>query len=126
MKVVAIYYRVSTDRQDFESQKIAIENFRTSVIPTKGVYPCFSGAIDGSDEYGDAGVGGGMPAVMLATRKDYLDFDRFPSGYPGDLFGFALSLHSGKLVVGAPFNGFTGSGIHDWDEIKLTSSQCLE
>ena len=35
MKVVAIYYRVSTDRQDFESQKIAIENWLNNLPKDK-------------------------------------------------------------------------------------------
>ena len=109
------------DPETEEQKKAAIEAFRSSVIPTYGTFPCFSGTIEGK-EYGDAGLGGGIPAIMNDTGSDYLDFDRFPSGYPGDLFGFSISLHSGKLVVGAPFNGFSGSGIHDWDDIKLTSS----
>ena len=56
---------------------------------------------------------------MKVTGKDIIDFERYPSGHPGDLFGFSISLHDGKLVVGSPFNGFIGTP--DWDDVKSTS-----
>jgi len=54
---------------------------------------------------------------MKDTESDYLDFNAYPSGYPGDLFGFSISLHKSKLVVGSPFNAFAGSDVTDWDDI---------
>ena len=63
-----------------------------------------------------------MPHVMAKLGSDYLDFDRFPSGYPGDLFGFSISMHKdNKLVVGVPFHGFTGEEVVDWDDLEVTS-----
>lgn len=78
-----------------------------------GATTLFSGVIDGK-HYIDAGIVGGMPKIMQDTGSDYLDFDRFPSGYPGDLFGFSLSLHDNKLVVGSPFSAFSDEVVHPW------------
>jgi hypothetical protein len=73
----------------------------------------FSGIIDGI-MYEDVGIRGGIPAIMKDTGSDYLDFDRFPSGYPGDLFGHSISLHKNKLVVGSPFNAFSSNNVKNW------------
>ena len=65
----------------------------------------FSGVIEGT-MYEDASYLGGIPQIMTDKGYDYLDFDRFPSGYPGDLFGYSLALYGTKLVIGAPFASF--------------------
>lgn len=73
----------------------------------------FSGIIDGV-MYTDIGIQGGMPQIMKDTGSDYLDFDKFPSGYPGDLFGYSISLHKNKLIIGSPFSAFSDEKINDW------------
>lgn len=64
----------------------------------------FSGVIDGT-MYGDAYYGH-MPQLMIDKGYDYLDFDKLPSGYPGDLFGYSIALRGETLVVGQPFGAF--------------------
>ena len=78
-----------------------------------GAAPKFSGIIN-SKIYGDIGIEGGMPEIMKDTGKDYLDFDEFPSGYPGDLFGHSVSLSNKKLVVGSPFTAYSDENINNW------------
>ena len=99
--------------------KKEIEKFRNVVIPAHGPYSKFSGVIDGI-AFTDPGIGGGTPNIVSETTYDIIDFDRFPSGYPGDLFGYAVSLYSGKLVIGAPYNGFvnvSGERTTLWDDV---------
>lgn len=76
----------------------------------------FSGVIEGN-MYSDASYKGGLPAIITNTGYDYLDLHRFPSGYHGDLFGYSISLHNGKLVVGTPFAGFSSESLIDWNNI---------
>ena len=53
------------------------------------------------------------------TGDDYLDFDKYNDGYPGDLFGFSVALHGKRLLVGAPFSAFSSeSGILEWSTIS--------
>jgi hypothetical protein len=82
----------------------------------------FSGIIN-SQTYIDIGIDGGTPDIMKDTGSDYLDFDIFTSGFPGDLFGFAISLHKNKLVIGAPFTAFSDEAIHDWQYYLDTNGQ---
>jgi hypothetical protein len=106
-----------------EGRKMAIDRFRSQVIPSYGATPLFSGGIAGYEDYRDATIGEeGMPRIMKETGYDYLDFDQWPSGYPGDLFGFSIDLHRGRLVVGAPFNGFDGENHITWSGIKENPS----
>ena len=106
------------DPETEEQKKAEIKYFGGTIIPQYGAYSRFSGVVDGVI-YGDPGPGGGLPELMKVTGKDIIDFERYPSGHPGDLFGFSISLHDGKLVVGSPFNGFIGTP--DWDDVKSTS-----
>lgn len=94
----------------------AIKNFRTDIVPQFGIFPRFSGVIGGSTHV-DAGILGGVPTVINDFGKDYLDFDFMPSGYLGDLFGYSVSLHKDKLVVGSPFNAFVGEEPISWSGI---------
>jgi hypothetical protein len=73
----------------------------------------FSGIIDGSS-YIDAAIGGGLPKLLKDRGYDYLDFDRFPSGYPGDLFGYSLCVKGNKIIVGSPFSAFGTETITPW------------
>ena len=101
---------------------------------TYGPYPRYSGDFLNQGTYDingnvkdflvDAGRGGGMPELMQLNGTDYLDFDIYTSGCPGDLFGFSIDLTNDKLIVGTPFNGYhtenvaSGvSGIVQWHEI---------
>jgi hypothetical protein len=92
-----------------------IQSFAANITAV-GAYSRFQMTVDGT-EYFDAGPGGGLPKILKDTNHDFLDFEFFPSGYPGDLFGYDISMHSGKLVIGAPFHGFVGSGVVDWDDL---------
>lgn len=74
----------------------------------------FSGVIEGI-LYEDAPFVGGMPELMKHTGYDYLNFDRFPVGYPGDLFGYSIDLYKNKLVVGSPFSAFSDETINPWN-----------
>ena len=114
-----------------------IKKFGQRALSTYGIYPRFSGDFlnTGSYDLGgefpqgyilDAGIGGGLPDLMKITDgKDYLDFEYFTSGCPGDLFGFSISMTQNKLVVGTPFNAYNTftaisgvSGIVQWHEIQ--------
>lgn len=77
----------------------------------------FSGIIDGV-AYADASVYGGMPQLMIDKGYDYLDFDKMPSGYPGDLFGYAVAIKDDKIFVGAPFAVFSGEDITTWTQVQ--------
>ena len=88
-----------------EKLKIETERFEDTIVSNYGVFPRFSGIIDGV-HYMDAGRGGGMPDLLKKTGKDYLDLDVYSTGYPGDLFGYDVSVYNDKLLVGAPFNAF--------------------
>ncbi|MEK9699419.1 MAG: hypothetical protein VW270_26815, partial [Candidatus Poseidoniales archaeon] len=119
--------------------KEKIKEFGENVVPTFGAFPRFSGDFlnigtnyllpgekEPKDWIADARIFGGMPDLMKITDgKDYLDFEYFTSGCPGDLFGFSVDLTEDKLVVGTPFNGFVTdtaisgvSGIVQWHEIQ--------
>jgi alpha-tubulin suppressor-like RCC1 family protein len=89
-----------------EEIKEAIDIFETGIIKNYGAYPRYSGVINGVD-YMDARRGGGVPDLLKKTGKDYLDLDVYSTGYPGDLFGYDISMYEDKLVVGSPFNAFT-------------------
>jgi hypothetical protein len=81
---------------------------------SQGGTAMFSGVIGGK-LYRDAGVAGGLPQILKDTGHDYLDFDVFPSGYPGDLFGHSISLYKDKLIVGAPFSAFSKDTTNNWN-----------
>jgi len=102
--------------EDADVIKEAIEGFRGGDIPYAGAYSKFTEVVDGVT-YFDVGPGGGLPKILRDTNSDFLDFEKFPSGYPGDLFGYDISLHKGKLIVGSPFHGFIGSSLVDWDDV---------
>jgi hypothetical protein len=80
----------------------------------------FSGVINGK-MYSDASVYGGMPQLMKDTGYDYLDFDQFPSGYPGDLFGYSLAIKNNKVYVGAPFAAYSGENFVSWNTVQANT-----
>jgi len=81
----------------------------------------FSGIIDGT-YYADASVYGGMPQLMVDKGYDYLDFNKLPSGYPGDLFGYSVAIKDDKIFVGAPFAPFSGEMITTWENVLQNGS----
>lgn len=103
-----------TDQKIIEEEKqFQISEFISNEINNFGGTPLFSGIIDGGT-YIDVGISGGLPKLMIDKGYDYLDFDNFVSGYPGDLFGYSVSLHKNKLVVGSPFTAFSDENINPW------------
>jgi len=56
--------------------------------------------------YEDSNILGGKPSIIDAHGADFIDPDVFVSGYPGDLFGYSIDYHRGKLVVGSPFAAY--------------------
>lgn len=82
----------------------------------------FSGIIEGT-MYTDVSVYGGVPQLMQDTGYDYLDFERFPSGYPGDLFGYDVQIHKDKLYISAPFTAFSGTDVITWDKVVAETPQ---
>lgn len=72
-----------------------------------------SGIIDGTS-YSDVTVMGGVPQILKDKGYDYLDFDKFPSGYPGDLFGYSVAVKGKKILVGSPFSAFNSEIITPW------------
>jgi hypothetical protein len=73
--------------------------------------------------YRDAGSAGGRPPVIDVYGADFIDYDVFPSGYPGDLFGFSIDYHRGKLVVGSPFAAYQGEEAVSWDSVVAETEQ---
>lgn len=122
--------------------------FNNDALGTHGMYPRFSGdfldivnyqggiyqdydyLLDLEEETDrdfilDAGIGGGLTELMKIENSDYLDYDIFNSGCPGDLFGYSIEINDGKLIVGTPYNAFAAetaisgvSGVVQWHEIQ--------
>jgi hypothetical protein len=103
--------------ETLEKIKNEIKNFGVNNVPKYGMYPRYSGIIDGT-LFIDSDLAGGMSDFMVAYGKDYIDFDMLASGYAGDLFGYSVDIHENKLVVGAPFNAFKGEKPVSWSGIK--------
>ena len=67
--------------------------------------------------YVDAGLSERIPPILRAAGHDHLDFDVFNSGYPGDLFGYKVTIHKDKLYVGSPFTPYSNETITPWSGI---------
>lgn len=119
-----------------QAQQAEIINFGENQPSEWGLFPRFSGDfynvgtynIDGveKDFLLDASRAGGQPEIMKLYGHDYLDFEFYNSGCPGDLFGYSVDLSQNKLVVGTPFNAFheetaltPTSGLVQWEDIVL-------
>lgn len=106
---------ISDDDVSIENKKNIQKNiFRQQEI-NFGAKSKFTEVIDGT-VYKDAGLRGGLPQLLKDKGYDYIDFDRLPSGFPGDLFGYSISLYKDKLVVGAPFAAFSDQDINPWQQ----------
>jgi hypothetical protein len=73
----------------------------------------FSGIVDGI-MYSDATIAGGLPQLLKDKGYDYLDLDKLPSGYRGDLFGYSVCVRGEKILVGSPFSAFGSESITPW------------
>jgi hypothetical protein len=73
------------------------------------------------DGYEDAGLMGGVPQLMVDTGKDFVDIHACPSRYPGDLFGWSVSLNNDMIAIGSPFNGFDVTQ-PSWDDVSGDTS----
>lgn len=109
----------------FEKIKIdqEIERFGEEVVPDFGMYPRYSGnfydqSLGEITHWVDSDIMGGIPRFMEVNDRDYLDIETIESGYPGDLFGYAIDLYKDKLIVGAPFNAYNSTGVVSWSGIS--------
>ncbi len=93
-----------------------------SLASEAGAMPRFSGIIEGV-MYEDAGREGGMPQLMKDKGYDYLDFDRVPSGFKGDLFGYSIDLQGDKLIVGSPLSAYSLNEYKPWSYFIEGGSQ---
>jgi hypothetical protein len=111
-----------------DEKKIAeMRNFFISGFLDKQVqHSCtsrISGVIDGTTYY-DAPVAGGVPKILKDRGYDYLDLDKFPSGYVGDLFGYSLSVRGTNILIGSPLSAFNFNNITPWNSgLKLHLGQ---
>lgn len=65
----------------------------------------------------DVSIYGGKPDVIDLYGGDFINSDIFASGYPGDLFGYSVDYHRGKLVVGSPFAAYYNEDVVEWDTV---------
>ena len=111
-----------------EKKRAEISRFGSRISTVAGSSSVkFSGIIarqgpTGLEYYMDAGKDGGIPEIIAASGSDYLDSDLFQSGYPGDLFGISISMSENNLVVGSPYNGFTGESVVAWSDINFSGN----
>ena len=58
--------------------------------------------------------------AVVTCRKgyDYLDFDKVPSGYPGDLFGYSVAIQDKTVVIGSPFAAFSSETPTTWSYVS--------
>lgn len=92
-----------------------IFNNFNNVAASFGGYSKFSSYINGK-YYQDARPGD-LPEIMKDTGFDYLDFEYFSSGYPGELFGYSVDIYKNKILIGAPFSCFESENITNWEDI---------
>lgn len=102
-----------------EQTQAAISGIKSSFrseLNSWGGYSKFNMQYNGK-YYLDRNVFGGLPDIMKDTNHDYLDFDYFELGYPGDLFGYDIAIHNNKLIVGAPFAAYFDENITEWSDV---------
>jgi hypothetical protein len=106
-----------------ELKKQYIDGFFTKANVNYGMYPRFSGVVD-STLYLDATVAGGIPKLMKEKGYDYMDLDKIPMGYPGDLFGYSVAIQKDKILIGSPFSAFSNESFTPWSsQSNLTLAQ---
>jgi hypothetical protein len=104
------------DETDEKKIKEIKDHFLTHFASKQSSHSCLSkisGVIDGVS-YSDASVAGGVPKILKEKGYDYLDLDRFPSGYLGDLFGYSVSVRGKNILVGSPFSAFRSETAAPW------------
>ena len=105
--------RTKEPETDLDFDK-AIDKFETKVSFFGNINPRFK--FNGME---DAGLDGGIPSIVDVNKIDFFDIDQHPSGYPGGLFGYSVSISNDLISVGSPFSGFY-NGQKTWDEIVAT------
>jgi hypothetical protein len=98
-----------------------IQGFKSS-LSSWGSNSKFAGEINGK-YYEDIGPNGGIPEIMKDTGYDYLDFDKIPSGYPGDLFGYSIDIYKNKLLIGSPFSIYGSENTIYWNDVVNNTSR---
>lgn len=93
----------------------AIEAFSSAQYSYGGTAK-FSGVIDGK-MYQDAYYGE-FPQIIGEKGYDYLDFDKLPSGYPGDLFGYSVAIQDKTIAIGSPFAAFSSETPTTWSYVS--------
>lgn len=93
-------------KEDFKSQLNGWGGYSKFNVQHNGKY------------YMDNNIYGGLPSIIKETNHDYLDFDYFKLGYPGDLFGYSIALYKNKLIVGAPFAAYYEENITNWSDVS--------
>jgi len=101
-----------------EEQSFILNEFKNQA-GSWGSYSKFAQTIEGT-YYEDVGPAGGVPQILQDTGYDFLDFDRFPSGYAGNLFGYSIDLYGNKLLIGSPFAPFDTEEIISWPDVLNT------
>ena len=104
------------DHDQIQQMKLsAIEAFSAAQYSYGGTAK-FSGVVDGK-MYQDAFYGE-MPQLLAEKGYDYLDFDKIPSGYPGDLFGYSVAIQDKTVVIGSPFAAFSSETPTTWSYVS--------
>ena len=110
-----------TDQKEIEETKNEfISGFFASILQTGCMYPRFSGVI-GGNLYVDATIDGGLPELLKDKGYDYMDLDKIPDLYPGDLFGYSVSIQENKVIIGSPFSAFKSENINPWSTTSQLS-----
>jgi hypothetical protein len=110
--------------QIIRQEKSGILNAFKNQAGSWGSYSKFAQTIEGK-YYEDVGPAGGVPQILQDTGYDFLDFDRFPSGYAGNLFGYSIDLYGNKLLIGSPFAPFDTEEIISWPDVLNTPSYTI-
>lgn len=110
-----------TEEQALLEESGIIKEFRKT-LKDWGAFTKFAGVIE-DKYYEDTGPVGGVPEIMKDTGFDYLDFNRFPSGYPGDLFGYSIDIYKNKILIGSPFAGYNKEELTNWSDVANNTSQ---
>jgi len=96
-----------------------IQSFE-SAMQSIGCYSKFKVNYNGKT-YEDS-FGASVSDMLKEVGFDFLDFDRLPpSGYPGDLFGYAVEFDGEDLLVSSPFTPYSGTNIVPWSQVVSNS-----
>lgn len=93
-------------------KKELVDNYVSGLINSTHPFSQFSTTINGVVYRDDN-------QLFKDTGYDYLDFEIYNEGYPGDLFGYSVKLTNNRLFVGAPFSAFSKEDtILNWSSLS--------